>query len=108
CLTGTPMENHLGELWSLFQFLMPGFLGDRRGFDRTIRQSIESENEELAKEVSEQLSRRLKPFILRRTKETVAKELPPRTEISRLIELSTRQAELYESTRLRLHRELAP
>ncbi|HLS27593.1 MAG TPA: DEAD/DEAH box helicase [Opitutales bacterium] len=108
CLSGTPMENHLGELWSLFHFLMPGFLGDRRTFDKTIRQPAEGEDDDLAREIAEHLALRLRPFFLRRKKETVASELPPRTEITRLIPLSTRQTELYESIRLRLHRQLVP
>ncbi|MGI9279913.1 MAG: SNF2-related protein [Endozoicomonas sp.] len=96
CLTGTPMENHLGELWALFDFLMPGFLGARDQFTRFYRTPIEKHN---LKEQSKRLQKRIAPFMLRRNKERVAKELPPKTEILRTTELSGPQRDLYETIR---------
>ena len=100
CLTGTPMENHLGELWSLFHFLMPGWLGDERRFKRLYRTPIEKHADS---ERRAALARRLKPFMLRRTKELVATELPPKNEIVREVELQGAQRDLYESIRVALH-----
>jgi superfamily II DNA or RNA helicase len=100
CLTGTPMENHLGELWSLFHFLMPGFLGDEREFRRLYRTPVEKHGD-AGRRAS--LARRVKPFLLRRTKEQVAADLPPKTEIVRAVELDGSQRDLYESIRLSLH-----
>ncbi len=100
CLTGTPMENHLGELWSLFHFLMPGLLGDERRFKRLYRTPIEKHGDA---ERRTALTRRLAPFMLRRTKEQVAKELPPKTEIVRAVELDGGQRDLYESIRLAMN-----
>lgn len=96
CLTGTPLENHLGELWSLFHFLIPGFLGDAADFRRTFRTPIEKRGDATRRAT---LSRRVRPFLLRRTKEQVATELPPRTEIVRPVELLGAQRELYETVR---------
>ncbi|MHA6494135.1 DEAD/DEAH box helicase [Pseudomonas borbori] len=97
CLTGTPLENHLGELWSLFNFLMPGWLGDSQSFTRDYRTPIE-------KQANEQrlahLRGRIKPFVLRRKKEQVARELPPKTEITHWVELSATQRDRYETLRL--------
>lgn len=107
CLTGTPLENHLGELWSLFAFLMPGYLGDPRTFNEAFRKPIEDGDEQTARETAAFLAQRLQLFILRRKKDQVAKELPPRTELTRLIRLTPKQAEIYETTRLRLHRHVA-
>ena len=96
CLTGTPMENHLGELWSLFHFLMPGFLGHEKAFTEHVRAPIEKEGRS---DVRQALNRRLAPFILRRTKAVVAGELPPKTEIMLPLELSDLQKDLYETVR---------
>lgn len=96
CLTGTPMENHLGELWALFDFLMPGFLGARDQFTRFYRTPIEKHNQ---REQSKRLQKRIAPFMLRRNKELVAKELPSKTEILRTTELSGPQRDLYETIR---------
>ena len=96
CLTGTPMENHLGELWSLFDFLMPGFLGARDQFTRFYRTPIEKQN---SREQSQRLQRRIAPFMLRRSKDLVAKELPPKTEIIRTTALNGKQRDLYETIR---------
>ena len=100
CLTGTPMENHLGELWSLFHFLMPGLLGDERRFRQLFRTPIEKHADQGRRQA---LARRLAPFLLRRTKEQVAPELPPKIEMVRTVELEGAQRDLYESIRLALH-----
>lgn len=96
CLSGTPVENHLGELWSLMRFLLPGFLGSEDGFNTRFRKPIEKEGDV---ERNEALKERIAPLILRRTKDQVAKELPPKTELVHLIELHTTQKDLYETVR---------
>lgn len=96
CLTGTPLENHLGELWAQFDFLMPGFLGDVRSFNARWRKPIEENGETLR---AQQLSQRVRPFILRRRKQDVATELPPRTEVIQRVQLQGKQRELYEAVR---------
>jgi superfamily II DNA or RNA helicase len=100
CLTGTPMENHLGELWSQFAFLMPGLLGDAKRFARVFRTPIEKKQDGERRAV---LSARLKPFLLRRTKSLVAADLPPKTEILRPLELAGPQRDLYETVRVAMH-----
>ncbi|WP_374319821.1 DEAD/DEAH box helicase [Aquabacterium sp.] len=97
CLTGTPLENHLGELWAQFDFLMPGFLGDWRAFQRTWREPIEKRGETVRAAC---LAQRVRPFILRRRKADVATELPPKTEAIQLLGLEGRQKALYESVRV--------
>jgi len=97
CLTGTPMENHLGELWSQFDFLMPGLLGNGQFFKRHFRTPVERHND-ISRQ--KQLVTRISPFMLRRTKNEVITELPPKTEIIRSVVLNTKQAALYESIRL--------
>ncbi|MDR2688747.1 MAG: DEAD/DEAH box helicase [Azoarcus sp.] len=96
CLTGTPLENHLGELWAQFDFLLPGFLGDSKSFTRLWRNPIEKHGNGLRREL---LARRLRPFILRRNKEEVAAELPPKTIILRTVEFTGAQRDLYETVR---------
>ncbi|MBN8894329.1 MAG: DEAD/DEAH box helicase [Rhodanobacter sp.] len=103
CLTGTPLENHLGELWSQIDLAVPGLLGDEGAFRRHYRVPIEKQRDE---ECQQRLNLRLAPFILRRTKAQVAKELPPKTEITRRVVLEGRQRELYEGLRLSLTEEL--
>ncbi|MFZ6653766.1 DEAD/DEAH box helicase [Undibacterium sp. TJN19] len=97
CITGTPLENNLGELWTQFDFLMPGFLGDMRSFSRLWRKPIEVNGETLRAQL---LAQRVRPFILRRRKDEVASELPPRTEVIKRLNLQGRQRELYESVRV--------
>ncbi len=97
CLTGTPLENHLGELWAQFDFLMPGFLGDSRSFQRLWRKPIEVNGETLRAQL---LAQRVRPFILRRRKEDVAPELLPVTEIIKRVPLVGQQRDLYESVRV--------
>lgn len=103
CLTGTPMENHLGELWAQFDFLMPGFLSDSATFKKRYRTPIEVYGDS---EQRSRLSRRLAPFMLRRTKQEVATELPPKTEIIRSVPLHPKQAALYESIRLTMEKKV--
>ena len=100
CLTGTPLENHLGELWSLFHFLMPGFLGDHKQFTRLFRTPIEKLQDHERRQL---LQERVGPFLLRRTKQKVAIDLPDKNEILCTIELNGAQRDLYESIRLSLH-----
>ena len=97
CLTGTPLENHLGELWSIYNFLMPGFLGDDTNFKQIYRNPIEKGGDLQRRDL---LARRVKPFLLRRTKGEVAKELPEKTEIIVPLELEGTQRDLYETIRV--------
>jgi superfamily II DNA or RNA helicase len=93
-LTGTPVENHLGELWSLLEFLNPGFLGASAAF-RVPAQGLRAplaENRGL-------LARALRPLILRRTKEAVARELPPKVEQTIYCELPSKQRRVYDELR---------
>ncbi len=103
CLTGTPMENHLGELWSLFHILLPGFLGDEKQFQKLFRKPIEKEGSIERKKV---LQRRILPFMLRRTKQEVTLELPPKTEIHTSIALTQKQKDLYEAVRLTMMKKV--
>ena len=103
CLTGTPLENHLGELWSLFDFLIPGFLGSEDQFKRLYRTPVEKHGDE---DVRRRLVRRIAPFMLRRTKSEVEKDLPPKTEIVRSVELYPNQAALYESIRVAMEQKV--
>ncbi|MEN3068688.1 DEAD/DEAH box helicase [Uliginosibacterium sediminicola] len=96
CLTGTPMENHLGELWAQFDFLLPGFLGDAQDFTRRWRTPIEKGNDGLRREL---LRDRVKPFILRRRKDEVATELPPKSIVVRSVDIEGGQRDLYETVR---------
>jgi SNF2 family DNA or RNA helicase len=96
CLSGTPMENHLGELWSLMRFLMPGFLSDEKSFNAHLRRPIERER---STDAQLALNRRVSPLILRRTKDQVATDLPEKTEIIHGVELNHKQTDLYESVR---------
>ncbi len=100
CLTGTPMENHLGELWSVFDFLLPGLLGGERQFRRLFRHPIERRGDD---ERRDALARRIRPFFLRRTKAEVAPELPPKSEILRSAALEGAQRDLYETVRLAMN-----
>ncbi len=95
-LTGTPIENNLQELWALYDWLIPGLLGDSRSFKDNFRGPIEKQGDP---ETQRRLSSRIRPFLLRRTKEEVASDLPPKTEITELVPLSGTQRSLYESLR---------
>jgi SNF2 family DNA or RNA helicase len=100
CLSGTPLENHLGELWSLFDFLAPGLLGDSKSFGRRFRAPIEKGGDA---ERQTLLAQRIAPFLLRRTKAEVASDLPPKTEIAETIEMAEPQRAIYEAIRLAMH-----
>jgi len=100
CLSGTPLENHLGELWSLFDFLMPGMLGSQSRFRQQVQRPIERDGDEDRRAA---LARRIRPFFLRRTKQEVAPELPPKTEMVRAVTLEGPQLRLYERYRVAMH-----
>ncbi len=89
CLTGTPLENHLGEIWSLFDFLLPGFLGSQKEFNQRWRVPIERDGDTVRRDL---LVRRIRPFMLRRRKDDVATELPPKTTLLRTVELKAHSA----------------
>ncbi|MBR6087449.1 MAG: DEAD/DEAH box helicase [Prevotella sp.] len=97
-LTGTPVQNHLGELWNLFQFVNPGLLGTFEDFNRRFIQPIELLHD---KEAQQSLDRLIKPFMLRRTKEKVAQELPEKEEIYQHVTLSADEIARYEAIRQR-------
>ncbi len=100
CLSGTPLQNHLGELWSLFDFLAPGFLGSQRGFRARYRNPIEKHGDA---DRQAMLNKRVRPFMLRRTKSEVATELPPKTEIFDVVEMEQAQRAIYDGIRLAMH-----
>ena len=103
CLTGTPMENHLGELWSLFHFLMPGFLYSQELFNKKYRNPIEKHAD---LQVKTKLISRIKPFMLRRLKTEVAKELPEKTTIEVNIDMNEQQSKLYEAVRATMQKNI--
>ncbi|HLU48558.1 MAG TPA: DEAD/DEAH box helicase, partial [Planctomycetota bacterium] len=96
-LTGTPIENHLGELWSIFRFLSPDLLGSWEAFKQGFAVPIEKARDDVA---SSRLAALTRPFILRRTKSEVLSELPPRTDLNLQVELSPEERRLYENARL--------
>jgi len=96
-VTGTPLENHLGELWAHFDAVLPGYLGDYRTFNRSFRQPIEQREDDARRAI---LRQRIAPFLLRRSKATVAPELPPKTETLLRVSMDEPQRRLYESLRL--------
>ena len=103
CLSGTPVENNLDELWSIFNFLMPELLGEQKDFRLRFRYPIERAGDDLRLSA---LKERVAPFVLRRMKEQVARDLPPKTEIVRPIELEGDQRDLYECIRLAVHAQV--
>lgn len=103
CLTGTPLENNLENLWSLFHFLMPGFLDSLEHFNRHFRLPIEKTQDLSRLQI---LRERIQPFILRRLKQEVVPELPPKTEILRTIPLGNAQRDLYETLRLSVDKDV--
>ncbi|MCH1928885.1 DEAD/DEAH box helicase [Shewanella sp. A25] len=103
CLSGTPLENHLGELKSLMDFCVPGLLGTTAFFNKAFRYRIERYQDGDQAKV---LSKRIAPFVLRRTKDEVVTELPPKTEIYQTLELEKDQRNLYESIRLSMEKKI--
>tara|TARA_B100000609_G_C17217939_1_gene437893 strand:- start:2717 stop:4045 length:1329 start_codon:yes stop_codon:yes gene_type:complete len=103
-MTGTPIENNLDELWSLFHFLNPGLLGTQRHFKEHFSKRIEQYDDTLTRQ---SLRRLLKPFILRRRKEDVLDDLPEKTEINELIEQSKEEAHIYEALRRRAQERIS-
>ena len=95
-LTGTPLENNLQELWALYDWLVPGLLGNRKRFTAQFRTPIEKRGDGARQR---RLSTRIKPFLLRRTKDQVERDLPEKTVIDDLVPLKGAQAALYESIR---------
>jgi len=95
-LTGTPIENHLGELWNLFRFINPGLLGSAEKFNLRYANPIIKNDAINAKQSLKTL---IQPYILRRTKTQVLKELPSRTEILLQVEMSQEESTLYEAIR---------
>ncbi len=94
--TGTPLENNLSELWSLFRFLNPGLLGSRKSFHERFVLPIEGDRD---REARHRLRRLIRPFLLRRIKSEVLQELPPRTDIALEVVMSPEEAALYEAQR---------
>jgi superfamily II DNA or RNA helicase len=103
CLSGTPLENHLGELWALFDLLMPGWLGDSKRFAQDYRTPIEKQGDV---QRLEHLRARIKPFLLRRRKEQVARELPAKNEFVHWVELTEAQRDHYETVRLAMDKKV--
>ena len=95
-LTGTPVENYLDELWSLFNFVNPGMLGSREGFQKRFARPIERDRDPHARQALRAL---IRPFLLRRTKAAVLSELPPRTEQTMNVEMSETERAFYEALR---------
>ncbi len=91
-LTGTPLENHAGELWSLFDFILPGYLGPYADFMRRYQDGQNADD----------LRRRLRPFLLRRVKGDVLAELPEKNEHSFTVRMTPEQEQVYRAARLRL------
>lgn len=94
--TGTPIENHLGELWNLFRFINPGLLGSFESFNQRFAIPIEKYQD---KQARNKLKKLIQPFLLRRTKNQVLEELPSRTEILLHVELSREEKAFYEALR---------
>ena len=95
-LTGTPIENHLEEIWSLFQFIAPGLLGSRKAFQKRFLTSLD-EDKDKARLMG--LKKLIQLFVLRRTKNAVLQELPPRTDQTILVEMNPEELSFYEALR---------
>ncbi len=102
--TGTPIENHLGELWNLFAFINPGLLGTREAFNKKFAYPIENQKD---RQVAATLRQLVQPFILRRLKSEVLKELPALTEITVHVDLSEDESALYEALRREATEQMA-
>jgi tetratricopeptide (TPR) repeat protein len=103
-MSGTPIENHLGELWNLYRFINPGLLGSKDNFNKQFATPIEADKD---KEAGKRLKNLIKPFILRRLKTDVLTELPAKTEITIEVELSKEESALYEALRQKAIENLA-
>jgi superfamily II DNA or RNA helicase len=103
-LTGTPVENYLDELWSLFNFLNPGLLGSREAFQKRFAIPIERDRDSQARQALRTL---IRPFLLRRTKAAVLSELPPRTEQTIVVEMNEAERAFYEALRQKALENLA-
>ncbi|OON39166.1 helicase [Izhakiella australiensis] len=103
CLTGTPLENHLGELWAQFDFLLPGFLGSEKDFLHQWRIPVERDGDRTRREL---LARRVRPFMLRRRKQEVVTELPPKNSMVRRVLLEGAQRDLYDTVRASLESQV--
>lgn len=104
-LSGTPVENHLGELWSLFEFLQPGMLGKSRAFKKLVRTPDKTEKGQDSTGLNA-VARAVRPFLLRRTKGQVAPELPERSELVLECPLSAKQRALYDEVAAHLRASL--
>ena len=102
-LTGTPVENNLEELWSIMDWCCPALLGTRTAFNETWRRPIERDGDRL---VQKRLAARLRPFLLRRTKEDVAADLPPKSEIMEPVVLGPAQRALYDTIRVAMDKRV--
>ena len=102
--TGTPIENHLGELWNLYRFINPGFLGSLERFNTQFALPIEKHGD---RDTRHHLKNLIQPFILRRLKEDVLDELPARTDIVLHVELGEKERAFYEALRLRALKQLS-
>ncbi len=107
--TGTPIENSLSELWNLFRFLNPGYLGSFEGFWRRFGAPIERSeaSSPVGREARSKLRRMIRPFVLRRTKEQVLSELPSKTEITLKVDLKDEERAFYEALRRSAVEELS-
>ncbi|MCC5806620.1 MAG: DEAD/DEAH box helicase [Opitutales bacterium] len=105
-LSGTPVENHPGELWALMHFAIPGFLGTEEQFREFFPRGASEEAAGRARENAAWLAHRIAPFVLRRRKDDVASELPPKTEVEHILPLSDLQARAYEALRAQLNRDI--
>jgi len=94
--TGTPIENHLGELWTLFHFINPGLLGSLKQFNVRFAVPVERNND---RRVNKRLKKLIQPFILRRNKTAVLEELPAKTEVMLHVEMDKKEAAFYEALR---------
>ena len=101
--TGTPVENNLSELWSIFNFILPGLLGSRDNFQRRFAAPIEHDDD---KDASQHLRNIVSPFLLRRRKDQVLSELPPKEDIDYPIELSAEERDFYNRLRLSILNDL--
>lgn len=106
CLTGTPIENHLGELWSQFDFLLPGLLGNYSFFNRNFKKPAATEKNDNYSQIRYKLLETVSPYYLRRTKDNVLKELPPKNIITRRITLNEQQYAIYNKTKNSVRNEI--